>query len=157
MIKILFVCHGNICRSPMAEYLFRYLAEERNTAQQFQVASAATSREEIGNPVHPGTLKKLKPLGISAAEKRAVQMTRQDYITYDYLIGMDEYNIRNMLHITGGDPKQKMFRLLDLSQHPRDVADPWYTGDFDATFQDIREGCLLLLEHFCSSSAPLRK
>ena len=148
MIKILFMCHGNICRSPMAEFLFRHMAEEQSVGHLFEVASAATSREEIGNPVHPGTVRKLAPLGISTKGKVARQMTRQDYVDYDYLICMDEYNLRNMMRITGGDPHQKMFRILDLTDEPRDVADPWYTGNFDVTFRDIELGCQLLIDHF---------
>ena len=146
--RILFVCHGNICRSPMAEFLFRHMAEERGAGHRFEVASAATSREEIGNPVHPGTQRKLAQLGISTKGKTARQMTRRDYVEYDYLVCMDEYNLRNMMRITGGDPQLKMFRILDLSERPRDVADPWYTGDFEATFRDLTEGCGLLLDHF---------
>lgn len=148
MIKILFICHGNICRSPMAEFLFRYMAEEQGVGHLFEAASAATSREEIGNPVHPGTRRKLATLGISTEGKVARQMTRQDYVEYDYLVCMDAYNLRNMMRITGGDPYQKMFRILDLTDQPRDVADPWYTGDFDATFRDIREGCQCLIDRF---------
>ena len=111
-------------------------------AADFQIASAATSTEEIGNPVHRGTRRKMQELGISTAGKTAVQMTRRDYERYDYLIGMDQWNIRNMMWILRDDPEQKVYKLLDFSEHPRDIADPWYTGDFDTTYQDIREGCL---------------
>lgn len=140
MIKILFICHGNICRSPMAEFLFKDLVARRGLADQFEIASAATSREEIGNPVHWGTREKLRECGISVAGKYAVQMTRADYKKYDYLLGMDQYNIRNMSRIVGSDPEGKIRRLLDFTDHPRDIADPWYTGNFDATYRDIMEG-----------------
>ena len=147
MIKILFVCHGNICRSPMAEFLFRAMVTDLGQADRFYIASAATSTEEIGNPVHRGTRRKMQELGISTAGKTAVQMTRKDYERYDYLIGMDDWNIRNMMRILRDDPEKKVYRLLDFSGCPRDIADPWYTGDFGTTYQDIREGCLGLLEH----------
>ena len=140
MIKVLFICHGNICRSPMAEFLFKDLVARRGLADQFEIASAATSREEIGNPVHWGTREKLRECGISVAGKYAVQMTRADYKKYDYLLGMDQYNIRNMSRIVGSDPEGKIRRLLDFTDHPRDIADPWYTGNFDATYRDIMEG-----------------
>ncbi|HBA63062.1 MAG TPA: low molecular weight phosphotyrosine protein phosphatase, partial [Lachnospiraceae bacterium] len=119
-------CHGNICRSPMAEFLFKDLVARRGLADQFEIASAATSREEIGNPVHWGTREKLRECGISVAGKYAVQMTRADYKKYDYLLGMDQYNIRNMSRIVGSDPEGKIRRLLDFTDHPRDIADPWY-------------------------------
>lgn len=147
MIKILFICHGNICRSPMAEFVFRDLTEKRGLGDHFQIASAATSTEEIGNPVHRGTRNKLKEYGISVDGKYAVQMKRSDYSQYDYLIGMDQYNIRNMMRILDGDPERKVFRLLDFSAHSRDIADPWYTGDFDQTYEDVSEGCQGLLHH----------
>lgn len=145
MIKVLFICHGNICRSPMAEFLFRDMAAQRGLGAKYHVASSATSREEIGNPVHPGTCAELRALGISTAGKYAVQMTRRDYDAYDYLIGMDRMNYQNMLRIAGGDPAGKMSRLLDWTDAPRDVADPWYTGDFSATLRDITAGCTALL------------
>lgn len=145
MIKILFVCHGNICRSPMAEFLFKDMVQKQGMADQFYIASAATSREEIGNPVHHGTRAILDGLGISCRDKRAVQMTRSDYEKYDYLIGMDRWNISNMTRIAGGDPEGKIIRLLDLTDRPRDVADPWYTGDFDTTYRDIMEGLQALM------------
>ena len=147
MIKILFVCHGNICRSPMAEFLFRAMVTDLGLSADFQTASAATSTEEIGNPVHRGTRRKMQELGISTAGKTAVQMTRRDYDRYDYLIGMDQWNIRNIMRILRSDPEQKVYKLLDFSEHPRDIADPWYTGDFETTYRDIREGCLGLLKH----------
>ena len=147
MIKILFVCHGNICRSPMAEFVFRDMVQKQGLGDRFHVASAATSREEIGNPVHPGTTRKLQEFGISTKGKYAVQMTKKDYENYDYLIGMESRNIRNMNRIIGSDPDYKVHRLLDFSDRPRDIADPWYTGNFDVTYNDIKEGCEALLWH----------
>ncbi len=147
MIKILFICHGNICRSPMAEFLLKSMVEEKGISNQFYIASAATSTEEIGNPVHYGTRKKLSEYGISCKGKYAVQMTRADYDRYDYLLGMDQWNIRNMQRIAGKDEQGKIRRLLDFTDHPRDIADPWYTGNFDITYEDIREGCEALLRY----------
>lgn len=146
MIKVLFVCHGNICRSPMAEFVLKDIVQKENQKDNFHIASAATSTEEIGNPVHHGTRNKLRAVGISTAGKYAVQMKRSDYAKYDYLIGMDEWNIRNMNRIAGGDPEHKICRLLDFSMNPRDIADPWYTGNFEATYSDIVEGCRAFLE-----------
>ena len=151
MIKVLFVCHGNICRSPMAEFVFKDLIKKRHVEDLFFVASAATSTEEIGNPVHYGTRNKLASLGISTAGKYAVQMRRSDYDKYDYLIGMEQRNVANMRRIAGGDPEGKMYNLLDFTGHPRDIADPWYTGDFDATYDDILEGCTALLDQLFKS------
>ena len=147
MIKVLFICHGNICRSPMAEFLLKSMVQEKGISDQFYIASAATSTEEIGNPVHYGTRKKLSEYGIYCNGKYAVQMTRADYDRYDYLIGMDQWNIRNMQRIAGKDEKGKIRRLLDFTDHPRDIADPWYTGNFDITYEDIREGCEALLRY----------
>ncbi len=146
MIKILFICHGNICRSPMAEFIFRDMVAKRGLAAEFSIASAATSREEIGNPVYPPAKRKLKEHGIDPAGKTARQMTAQDYKDYDYLLAAERYNIRNMERITGGDPQHKIFRLLDFSDRPRDIADPWYTGDFDEAWDDIVEGCQAFLK-----------
>ena len=143
-IKILFVCHGNICRSPMAEFVMRDMIKKCGLDGKIVTASAATSTEEIGNPVHSGTRRKLREHGISTDGKYAVLLTKSDYDKYDYLIGMDSANIRNMKRITGGD--EKIVRLLDLTDEPRDVADPWYTGDFDTTYNDVVKGCKVLLE-----------
>lgn len=143
MIKILFVCHGNICRSPMAESIMAYLVKEKDITD-IEVSSAATSAEELGNPVHPGTQKLLSRYHIPLIPHRARQMTRQDGEIYDYLIGMDSANLRDMSRITGS--MDKIFGLLDWSSLPRDIADPWYTGDFDSTFQDIWEGCNSMLD-----------
>ena len=146
MIKILFICHGNICRSPMAEFVMKDLVQRANRQSQFYIASAATSTEEIGNPVHRGTREKLKSVGISTAGKTAVQMKRSDYAKYDYLIGMDSWNIRNMLMISGGDPEGKVHKLLEFAGSDRDVDDPWYTGDFESTYRDVLAGCQGLLK-----------
>ena len=145
MIRILFVCHGNICRSPMAEFVMKDMVKRERLENRFFIASAATSMEEIGNPVHRGTREKLRSVGISTDGKRAVQMTRKDYDQYDLLIGMDRSNIRNMLRITGGDPEGKIHYLLEYAGVSRDIADPWYSGDFDATYRDVTEGCAALL------------
>ena len=147
MIKILFVCHGNICRSTMCESIMTHMIKQRNLTPYFKIASAATSREEIGNPPHYGTVNKLREVGIPLVPHRAVQMTRQDYEEYDYLIGMDDWNIKNMQRIAGGDPLHKMHKLLEFAGSTRDIADPWYTGNFDVTYNDIIEGC----EAFLSS------
>ncbi len=147
MIKILFVCHGNICRSPMAEFVMKDIVKKAGLEKQFLIASAATSTEEIGNGVHYGTRNKLRQFNISTAGKYAVQIRRDDYAKYDYLLGMDSANIRNMLRMLGGDPQKKICRLLDFSDRPRDIADPWYTGNFDLTYEDILEGCTALFSH----------
>ena len=145
MIKILFVCHGNICRSPMAEFVMKAMVEKAGLANRFEIASAATSTEEIGNGVHYGTREKLRQAGINCKGKTARQMTRHDYGHYDLLIGMDRANVRNMQRICGGDPDGRIMRLMDFTSRPRDIADPWYSGDFDATYYDVVEGCRALL------------
>lgn len=146
MIKILFICHGNICRSPMAEFVFKDMIEKRGLSHLFYIASSATSTEEIGNPVHHGTIKKLKEYNISVEGKKAVQLKKADYKKYDYLIGMEQVNILNMQKILGEKDARKIRRLLDFSDRPRDIADPWYTGNFDETYEDVYEGCVALLE-----------
>ena len=147
MTKILFVCHGNICRSPMAEFVMKDLVEKAGVSDQFSIASAATSREELGNPVHHGTRKRLAREGISVAGKTARQMARKDYEQYDYLIGMDRWNIRNMTNIAGGDADGKIHLLQEYANRPgEDIADPWYTGDFEETYRDVLEGCQGLLD-----------
>ena len=147
MIKVLFICHGNICRSTMAESVMTHLIKQRHLEELFYIASAATSREEIGNPPHYGTVNKLQQVGIPVVPHRAVQMMKQDYAQYDYLIGMDTANIRNMIRIAGGDPEGKIYKLLTFAGSGRDVADPWYTGDFDVTYRDVMAGCEGLLEY----------
>ena len=146
MIKVLFICHGNICRSPMAEFVLKDMVHKRGLDDAFYIASAATSNEETGNPVHPGTRNKLRQHGISTEGKYAVTLKRSDYQKYDYIIGMEAYNIRNIMRIIGSDPDHKVCRLLDITNHPGDIADPWYTGNFDATYDDIYKGCLAFLE-----------
>ncbi len=145
-ISILMVCHGNICRSPMAEFVLKDMVKKAGLADRFEIASAATSTEEIGNPVHRGTREKLRQVGISVAGKTAVQLRKSDYDKYDYLIGMDEWNIRNMLRMLGGDPEGKIHKLLEFTGSRRDVADPWYTGDFETTYQDVVTGCKELMK-----------
>lgn len=145
MINVLFVCHGNICRSPMAEFVMKHMVEQAGLTEHFQIASAATSTEEIGNPVYPPARRKLAEHGIGCAGKTARQLRREDYGLHDYLVGMDSANLRNMRRICGGDPEGKITLLLDHTDHPRDVADPWYTGDFEQTWQDVNEGCRGLL------------
>ena len=147
MIKVLFICHGNICRSTMAESVFTHMVKERGLEDLFYINSAATSREEIGNGPHYGTVSKLRSEGIPLVPHRAVQMTRDDYENYDYLIGMDGANIRNMNRIAGGDPDKKIYKLLTFDDNNiRDVADPWYTGDFEKAYNDIWEGANAFLE-----------
>ena len=144
-VKILFVCHGNICRSPMAEFVMKKLTQDAGRSDDYHIESAATSTEEIGNPVYPPARRKLAEHGISCAGKTARQIRRQDYESYDYLIGMDEANLRNMKRAFGGDPDHKVSLLMDYTGHPRTVADPWYTGDFETTWDDVLEGCTALL------------
>ena len=146
MIKILFVCHGNICRSPMAEFVMKDLLNKKGIAGQFEIASAATSTEEIGNPIYPPAKRKLKEHGISCEGKTARQMTKKDYAYYDYIIAMDRLNLRNMPRFVGNDPDNKISLLMDFTNHPGDVADPWYTVDFDATWNDVNEGCIGILK-----------
>lgn len=146
MTRILFVCHGNICRSPMAEFVMKDLVQKAGLADQFYIESAATSTEEIGNEVYPPAKRKLAEHGIGCKGKKARQMRDNDYSRFDLLIGMDEWNIRNMTRICGGDPEGKIHKLLDYTKRKGDVADPWYTGNFEATWQDVTEGCQCLLD-----------
>ena len=147
MTRVRFVCHGNICRSPMAEFVMKDMVRKRGLDDHFKIASAATSREEIGNPVYPPARRKLAEHGISCSGHHARQMTREDYDRYDQIIGMDHANIRNILRITGGDPEHKISLLLDhTARAGQEVADPWYTGDFDEAWQDVLAGCAGLLE-----------
>ena len=141
MIRILFVCHGNICRSPMAEFVMKDLTAKAGREAEFHIESAATSTEEIGNPVYPPARRKLAEHGIGCEGKTARQMRRSDYERFDLIVGMDSWNMRNMLHICGGDPEGKLKLLMDFTQRPGDVADPWYTRDFEATWRDVTEGC----------------
>ena len=143
---ILFVCHGNICRSPMAEFIMKDLVAKEGLSGRFHIESAATSTEEIGNEVYPPAKQKLAEHGISCKGKTARQMTAADYYRFDLLIGMDRWNLRNMKAICGGDPDNKIHLLMDYTKRPGEVADPWYTGNFDATWRDVLEGCSALLE-----------
>lgn len=151
MIKVLFLCHGNICRSPMAEFIMKDMVEKRGLASEFYIASAATSTEEIwngvGNPVYPPAREELAKHGISCKGKRAIQIKKSDYNNYDYILGMDQWNMRNMMRILRSDPEGKVKLLLDYSDEPRDIADPWYTGDFALTYSDIVEGCEAFLRY----------
>ena len=140
MIKVLFVCLGNICRSPMAEYIFKDMVKQKGLEKEFYIDSAATSSEEIGNPVHYGTRNKLKEMNIECGNHTARKMTKQDYKDFDYIIGMEEQNIKNIKKIVGNDEENKIYKLLDFTKNPRDIADPWYTGNFDKTYDDIVEG-----------------
>lgn len=145
MITLLFICHGNICRSPMAEFVMKELVKQQGMAAEFQIASCATSREEIGSNIHPGTRQKLKEKGIPFTARKARQLTAEDYETSHYLLAMDQRNLRNITHIIPDDPEHKIRLLLEFAGENRDIADPWYTGDFEATYQDIETGCNALL------------
>ena len=147
MIKVLFICHGNICRSTMAEFVFCHMVKEEGLSGHFHIESAATSREEIGNDTHYGTKRKLKEVGIPTWPRAARQMTKKDYKEFDYVIAMERYNIRNINRIIGSDTEGKVHLLLDYTNRPGDIADPWYTGNFDETYDDIVEGLKGFLNH----------
>lgn len=146
MIKVLFICHGNICRSTMAEYIFKDMLKKRNMEGEYYVDSAATSREEIGNPIYPPAARKLVEKGIPYGDHRAVQVTKADYDNYDHLIIMDENNRRNLMRIIGEDKEGKVKTLLSFAGDPSPIADPWYTGDFETTYQDVVRGLEAFLE-----------
>ena len=147
MIKILFVCHGNICRSPMAEFVMKDMVKKCGRGDEFGIASAATSDEEIGNDMHHGSRSKLRREGIPFMPRASRRMTKRDYDAFDYIIAMDSHNLRNIERIIGHDHDHKVYRLLDFTERRgHDIADPWYTGDFDATYNDITEGCRGLLD-----------
>ena len=152
MIKVLFICHGNICRSPMAELVMKDLVGKAGLSGRFHIGSAAVSREEIGSPVYPPARRELAKHGISCGGHSARQLTPQDYGEYDLLIGMDSGNLRAMHRICGGDPAGKIHRLLDYTARPGDVADTWYTGDFSTTWRDVAEGCRGLLKAITSQA-----
>ena len=147
MIKVLMVCHGNICRSTMAQSVFTHIVKKRGLEDCFEIDSAATSREEIGCPPHYGTVNKLRQVGIPVVPHRARQMTKMDYEYYDYLIGMDSANIRNMNRIVGNDADGKIYKLPSFAGKGNDIADPWYTGNFDETYRDVVEGCEAFLQY----------
>ncbi len=147
MTKILFDCHGNICRSPLAEFIMKELVESKGLTSEFYISSAATSTEEIGNPIYPPVRRILDKRGIDYSGKCAVQVTRADYDNYDYIVCMDRNNLRNISRIIGADTNNKVSLLLDFTGNPRDVADPWYTGDFETTLSDVENGCQALLCH----------
>lgn len=145
MIKVLFVCLGNICRSPMAEFVMKDLVKKHGLEEKFYIESAATSSEEIGNGMHHGTIAKLEQMQIPYGDKKARQITKEDYGKFDYILGMENRNVQSIMRIIGEDAEAKVCRLLDFSKHPRDIADPWYTGNFDVTYTDILEGCQAFL------------
>ena len=145
MIKILFICHGNICRSPMSEFILRDMVAKRGIADQFEIASAATSREEIGNPVHPGTQRELARHGLPRSGHRAWQLGKADYDRYDLFIGMDRENLRRMERIFGGDPLHKIALLMAYTGEPREIEDPWYTDRYDVVYDEVDAGCEALL------------
>ena len=146
MTKVMVVCHGNICRSPMAEFIFKDLIKKRGVADRFIVASCATSSEELGNPVYPPARRELAAHGLDCSGKYAVQLKKNDYAAWDLFILMDDNNVRNMLRTIGSDPQGKMHKLLDYTSRGGNVADPWYYGNFDVTYADILEGCNALLD-----------
>ena len=147
MIKILFICHGNICRSPMCEFVFKNMVKQEGLAQYFEIESAATSTEEIGNPVYPPAKRELAAHGLSCEGKRARQMSKRDYEYFDYILVAENYNIRNLKWIIGEDKERKVRRLLDFTENPRDISDPWYHGDFQKTYGEIMEGCEAFLNY----------
>lgn len=156
LVQILFVCHGNICRSPMAEFVMKDLVMKAGLGRDFAIASAGTSREEAGNPVYPPARKILLQHDIDPREKTARQMQKSDYQKFHYLIGMDSVNLQNLRRFYDGDSAHKTFRLLDLTAKPRDIADPWYTGDFEQTWNDVTEGCTTLLSWLTKTKKEAR-
>lgn len=151
MINVMFVCHGNICRSPMAEFVLKDMVNKKNLSDKFNIVSSATSREEIGNNIHHGTRGKLKEMGIPFTPRKAVQIKKTDYNKYDFILCMDNNNLRNISYIIPNDTKNKIKLLLDFTENPRNIADPWYTGNFDETYDDILEGCEAFLDYAISN------
>ena len=151
MIKVMFVCLGNICRSPMAEFVLKDLVRKEHLSDEFYICSSATSNEEIGNGVHFGTIRKLSQMNVPVENRVAVKLKKEDYEKYDYIIGMEDYNVKNIIRIIGNDVDNKVYKLLDFSDNPRNIADPWYTGNFDKTYEDILEGCKCFLKKYGKS------
>ena len=146
MINVLFVCLGNICRSPMAEFVLKDMVRKRGIENEFHIESRGTSSEEIGNDVHYGIVRKLDSVGVPVEHRQATKLVKLDYDKFDYIIGMEDRNVRDIMTIIDEDPDEKVCRLLDYSDNPRDIADPWYTGNFDITYNDVVEGCNAFLE-----------
>ena len=151
MVRVLFVCHGNICRSPMCEFVMKDLVRRAGLENEIFVASAACRRDEIGADTYLGTREKLDEMGVPYEKRRAVQITRDDYESYDYIVAMDMENMRDLDRLSGGDPQKKLHRLMEFAGENRDVADPWYTGDFDTTYMDVLKGCKALLKSLPSA------
>lgn len=149
MIKVMFVCHGNICRSPMAEFILKNMVKEMGIEDNFEISSSATSREEIGNDMYPGAKNKLRDEGIPFSKRKARQFTKNDYEYFDHIIIMERYNFVNLCRIIGDDPQGKVSLLLDFAGEKRDIADPWYTGNFDKTYSDIVRGCRGFINTVC--------
>ncbi len=147
ILKILFVCHGNICRSPMAEFIMKDMVRKAGVEDRFVIDSKAARRDELGNDTHYGTKAKLRQMGIPFTKRKATLLSKRDYAAYDLLIAMDTENLHDMLRLFGGDPDKKICMLLDFAGERREVADPWYTGNFDETYEDIVKGCTGLLRH----------
>ena len=147
MIKVLAICHGNICRSPMCEFILKDMIRKKGREDEFYIESCATSTEEIGRSLHPGAKRNLDEMGIPNERRRARQLTRQDYDRFDYLLCMDEWNVRNIMRIIKKDPENKVHMLLEYAGERREIADPWYTGNFDETYDDLTKGCTAFLEY----------
>ena len=147
MIKVLFICHGNICRSTMSQFVFQHMVNNLGLADQFYIDSMATSTEEIGNPPHRGTVRKMNQVGVPVLPHRAKQITLSDYDKFDYIIGMDTWNMKNLNRMLKGDPDGKVYKLLTFANSGRDIADPWYTGNFDETYDDVMKGCEGFLQY----------
>lgn len=147
MIKVLFCCHGNICRSTMSQFVLQDMVNKLGIAELFNISSRATSTEEIGNPPHRGTVRKMQEVGIPVIPHRATQITWSDYNSFDYIIGMDTWNMKNLSRMLKGDPEGKLYKFLTFAGSDRDIADPWYTGNFDVTYEDVVEGCKGFLEY----------